>query len=631
MYFNLIRLSVILLFISSIFFSCKKGQDTSGPTPNLIPVVVKKLDGFLYNGTQGPEKHAMGVTVECAGSKTTTDADGYFRFDNIQVTDETAFIKCTVNAGGSYGAFPMIKSFIPNENGNYIVAELIPFYSFLDKVINSSTGGLSNQSPAGFSVEIPSYAFKNIATNNTFNGNFLVNSNAYSLINSLENFSSNMLYANLQGSLLGLNAAGNEVGLNCLSGLFKIAFRGQNNESLELMPDKKLKMIARQESKSINNNSMPYLWYFSQSKNRWVQGNLATASLIADGATFPRKYYSAEISEFSTDYVFAVPVQLVNLSAKIVSTYNNKPIVNALIRVNKIGEKQLCTIGYTDSAGMITIKIPAQENLELCVLQNCFPSSTYPTGNEEAIYVKSIGTFNSDVNLGVIMAYHSIPNTSSYTKAIVNFQGIAVDCNNKPIQNGCVRFKNRQFMTNAYTNLNGHFNVNMTSDMVSSSWKVFNSSNGDATRDMRSPLFFLPVNMILDTIKVCKSNTAEYINFVIDGVPVNYSVPYLSYYANGGGGFPGFELDEGFKKTTSPTFNIRFGGNFGKGLRPLGFIQYEDKVKQTLNFSDKVFLTENLNSGSHYIAGSFQNVKVIYNDNSIHTFSCDFRLDNYHQ
>ena len=119
------RLPALLLaaFITLAYISCQK--ELSGDGTILITPVDDKaqttasVQGYVTNESGQP---VNGALVTSGTANTTTDAKGYFRFSNIQLSKNNGYVKVTMP-----GYFTGSRSFITNAGRvNHVRIQLIP-------------------------------------------------------------------------------------------------------------------------------------------------------------------------------------------------------------------------------------------------------------------------------------------------------------------------------------------------------------------------------------------------------------------------------------------------------------------------------------------------------------------------
>lgn len=619
----------IILF-ALILSSCKKDGNSDNSVTTGETIVVKKLDGYVY--TDIPN-----AVVECAGQTTTADSRGYFSFSNISVNNETA--KITIKRPSlTYTKQPeLVRSFIPAATGVYIIAnlagQLLSNYSSFN---NQSSGSITSlyYYPTNI-LDFDANTFADKTTNTIINGNVIVDAALYSYLGSFGQLttSGGIPYSEIHGSNYGIAANGTEVGLSIQSVLLKCYFKSAAGNDVKLSAGKKLKLKANGNFTLTPLPTQPiYLWYFDASKNRWIQDVQAVAIPNSgfDG------YYSAETDKLSNDYLFAYAYPVVKLTAKIISSFDNKPVVNSLVRFAKQGDKTIMGTAYTDEDGNITTLVPKDVSLDLNLLSSSSQLLTNTT-SEDAIFKVNIGVKSANADLGTITASS---NTLLTSTMLFNFKGVAVDCNKNPLTNGIITiYDDYNLVCKTKVESNGNFSVNYTRPAGHSSlyWFATNSTNNDFSR-LSTDLYVwknwlasqaIKKNYSVDTIILCNQNTSQFIELTIDGTKTTYSTPASTFrFTEPLGGINyGFVFIQQVEMLGSTQLTFRYEGDRAKGIKSyVGGLYYNNQLLTYIGTPPNVNVTDDEYNGSNFVSGFFNSSTVKYPDNSTHTFSCKFRV-----
>ena len=624
----LFNAALIILLLAS----CHK--DTNNLRPNDIiageNVTISKIDGYIYADN-------VNAIIECAGQTTTANSYGYFSFSNITVNNQTA--KITVLNPTRYDNQPeLVATFIPAANGVHVVAGLggyltnfIPFSNQSSGTITSTYYGSANI------IEFEANSFVDKTSNTLINGNVIVGGDLSDFIGKFGELSTNTLntnipYTGIQGSNYGISSNGEEVGLSIQSVTLKSYFKSVSGNEIGLAPGKKLKIKANGNFPAPTFPAQPiYLWYFDALKNRWIQDAQAVA-IINEGC------YQAETVNISNDYLFAYSYPVVKVTAKIISNFDNRPVINSLIRFAKQGDKTVLGVVYTNENGELTTLVPKDEPLELSLLSPNGALITNST-NDDAIFKMNIQAISANSDLGTITASS---NTTLTNNILFNFKGVALDCNNNPLSNGMITIHDAfNFEHRTKVESDGTFSVNYTrpAGHSSLSWFTTNADRTDCSRKYSTDLYVwrdwlathtsIKKNYSVDTIILCNQNSNQFIELTIDGVTTTYTAPSSTFqFSEPSQGINyGFPLHQQIEIVGSPSFWLNYEGDRQKGVKSYFVgMNYNNQVSTCLAPFPKVVVTDDEYNGSNYVSGYFNYATVKYIDNSTHIFSCRFRI-----
>lgn len=622
---NCLKPLLITFLTTIVFYSCSTENNDNNASPIGETITIPVLDGYVYVDIPN-------ATVECAGQTTTLDNRGYFSFTNISVNNVSAKIT-VLHPSLTYTNQPeLVKSFVPSVNGVHLVAYIGGLLSNFGTFNNQSSGSIvsSYYYPTNI-LEFDSNTFVDKTTNNVITGNVIVSANLYDFTGSFGQLttSGGVPYGEIQGSMLGL-INDTEVGISIQSALIKTYFKSQNGNDVIANSGKKIKLKANGNFTIPTLPTQPiYLWYFDKAKNRWIQDEPATSipNAIYDG------YYFVETDKISNDYVFAYSFPVVKLTAKINSEFDNKPVSNSPVRINKIGDKTVMNITYTNNDGYITTYVPKDIPLELSLLSNSSIALTNTT-DEDAIFKTNIGSVSSTSDIGTITATN---NTVLRSTMLFNFKGTAVDCNTTALTNGIITiYDGDGYTQKTKVDSNGNFSINYTrpSSLASLIW--FASKDNVRSRESTDLYVFknwlasqeVKQNYSVGIINLCNQNTNQFIKITIDGVQNTYSYPTsnFSFTEPLSGINYGFAINQEVKLLGTPSFRLTYEGDRQKGLKSfIVGMNYNNQIANWVTVP-KVTITEDEYNGSFYVSGFFDNAVVKYADNSTHTYSCEFRV-----
>ena len=308
-----------------------------------------------------------GATVQSGWSnqQTTTDARGFFKFDDLICYDKSAYVR--VN---KLGYFEGSRSWMPT-GGGYNRVEL--------QLLSNSTAGSFNAAIGGtvqaetFSLVFPPNAIQYNGA--AYSGEVSVAINAIDATDVVEQTKQ------MPGSLTGFHNGA----LNVLRsmGMAAIELRGASGESLQLAAGMQVEMRCTipAEFQSVAPSTIP-LWSFDEATGFWKFEGTATRT---------GNEYVGQASHFSY-WNFDIETSGVNYSLTV--NYNQLPIGfypldNAVLILTSAA---LAAIpGTTGTNGQVTGLVPANETMQLQIMLPC------EAGFQE-VYATTVGPFSADVS-----------------------------------------------------------------------------------------------------------------------------------------------------------------------------------------------------------------------------------------
>jgi hypothetical protein len=247
-----------------------------------------------------------------------------------------------------------------NDLGKYF-AKIILIKENPGKIIQANQGG-TIQANDNLSITFPTNAFLN--GNKIYNGT--VNVFAHYTDPSKDDFLSK-----IPGDLSAINKAGLQKVIKSY-GIVSVELKGQNGELLELDSTKGAE-ISFPIPNNLSNGattSIP-VWNFDESKNRWVEEELAT--LVNDR-------YIAKVKHFSW-WNIGLPFEGVALSVKLIQASGNTALQNQ--RVSLTSQIHSTVYARTNLKGVVCGRIPRNEVLLFKVYDDC----------NKVIFEKEVGPF----------------------------------------------------------------------------------------------------------------------------------------------------------------------------------------------------------------------------------------------
>ncbi|HKC37411.1 MAG TPA: hypothetical protein VKB95_15150 [Chitinophagaceae bacterium] len=600
-----IRLFFICGLAIAFFGSCTKGpeQKVTDYTP-----LISSVEGNVVSGELGLW-NPTGILVRCGNRVITLDSSGNFFFKDISLDAKVATVTVVKN-----GNTIMTKSFVPNDHHNYVRIEIWDFISTGRIVSTASDYNTGIEYGNIFNAQIPSGSFSG--------SSFTLK---YKEVSPANEVAWDVVYGRVPGNFIAEDIQGNINGLQVMSKFF---YLGAENSSGTALPLINGKTITITKYDNFETGDAPYFLYFlDQQKGTWKKIGEASYSATT-------KKFTAISDSINGFFVIAHPFEVVKFTGKLIAS-NGFPVYS-LVRINKVGEKNYSYITYSNNKGEITGYLPKSVNIELSLLQSN-PGGYYAYKLTELIFNKTLGSIGNDIDLGSITCFNM---GDTAKRALLTYRGRVVDCNNNPVSG--VIIADGSLLSDKFpvtvSSTNGEFAVNYTrgeSFMMGYSLVFYNPADNQKSQVLYPMTLQKDLKLTsydLGTITICNSNTSEFMTFTVDGQAIDYRPPatLLQYYSPSVGIVdPTATLNEYIKSTNGNAFDVGFYGNFGLGSKKLSSLTVGfANIIQWLNAPVYFNITENRNSGSFYVAGSFQNLQVKYADGTTHRIDCNFRVRN---
>ncbi len=355
---------IVFTFILTVFFSCKKEQDTS---PIIIPdnnsnpwgtSINLDISGKVLDDATG--NPVIGATVKAGSDSTTTDINGIFFLKNAPASSSLALVQVIKS-----GYFNGSRSFLPLSGGGNLRIRLLPKTPMSGSI--SVTGGtLCHSSGAELTLEANSVTKNGVA----YSGNVKV---CMQYIDpTTEDFDSRM-----PGDLIALDG-NTTLGLKSF-GMLGVELQDESGEELQIATGKKakLKFPIPASLLAVAADSID-LWSYDEAKGYWIKEGQA----VKEG-----NFYYALVGHFSF-WNCDAPFPIIKFDGRILT--NNKPLAGALITISSevSGSRNV----YTNSDGSFGGSVPKGEVLALKVEAGC--GNTF-----SEVYSENIGPFASNASL----------------------------------------------------------------------------------------------------------------------------------------------------------------------------------------------------------------------------------------
>lgn len=479
-----ILLSAFFFFL--MFMGCQReinepggsGTGTTGGVDDNI-MVTAGVRGTVIDENNQP---VSGATVTSGAYSTTTNRYGVFSFSNIQLSKANGYVKVV-----KPGYFNSVKTFVTTVGRIHNVRiQLLPKTN--TGTFDATTGGTVSLGTGGKLV-MPASAVTD-AGGTAYTG--MVNVAMVWINPTAPN-----LPEIVPGDLRGLTTSGEERGLETY-GMLGVEMTTPGGQALKIASGKSAELTF--PVPAALNGAAPAtidLWHFDEAKGRWKQEGTATKN----GTN-----YVANVTHFSF-WNCDAPFPLIDLCMTLVSATNSQPLNNVQVRIKRPNGSY--GYGWTDSLGNLCGKVPKNEALVLEVLDQC----------NNVVYTQNIGPFSANASLGTIAVTIPAPGQLIITGTLIN-------CANANVTNGVAII---------YTGGAYNYNVPVTNGTFSLTLIRCNGGTLNFTVlgvDYTTLQQGVPVGgsgttgtVNVGTIQACGTSSAEFIEFLIDGVPTTFAAP----------------------------------------------------------------------------------------------------------
>ncbi|HEY6503622.1 MAG TPA: carboxypeptidase-like regulatory domain-containing protein [Chitinophagaceae bacterium] len=499
---------------------------TSEPAVNDNEMVIGGVRGTVIDQNNRPVE---GATVVSGSHTTTTDRYGAFTFSNINLSKANGYVKVTKT-----GYFNGSRTFISVAGRiNNVRIKLLPKTNAGN--FPAAAGGTINIAGGGKLV-MPAAAITD-AGGGAYSGTVNV------AMTWIDPTSADLPYI-IPGDLRGVTTGGQERGLETF-GMLGVELTGNTGQALKITAGKTAELTFPIPAALQGNAPATIdLWNFDEATGRWKQEGTATKN---------GSYYIAQVSHFSF-WNCDAPFPLVEVCMTIVSAGNNLPLNNVQVRIKRPNGSY--GYGRTDSLGNLCGKVPKNEALVLEVLGQC----------NNVVHTQNIGPFSSNASLGTIAV--TIPATNSLI-----ITGTLVNCSNANVTNGVAVIYTGNAHSYSVPVTNGTFSLTLLRcENATVSFSVLGVDY--TTLQQGNPVSGSGTTGTVNvgTIQACGTSSAEFVEFLIDGVPYAYaSPPDNIFFSDSTTPAPGSATIFATKTAGSNTAysNFRFETNGTTGIKPL--------------------------------------------------------------
>jgi uncharacterized protein (TIGR02145 family) len=371
---SLRAISVSMVLLALVFIaSCKKDDDTTDtppvnnpPTPGTLVGNSRTVDviGQVFDESGAP---IIGATVQAGyGSQSVlTDERGFFRLLDIAGYENIALVKVS-----KAGYFDGSRSFVPTDGQNRVRIALLA---------KNDAGSFNAAAGGQVSLEGVTIDFTP--------GSIALNGQPYSgtvhvAINSMDPSDTWNMSQQMPGSLVGANGQQFDV-LRSL-GMAGVELTDDSGQELQLQAGSTATVRFEVPASLLADApaTIP-LWHYSESQGYWVREGEATL----DGTA-----YEGEVSHFSF-WNCDIPAEAHLFTLTLLDDAHggiSSPIEGAYVVITStvFGSRD----GYTDSNGVVSGLVPANEELVVNVYIICVNSETL-------VYTGAIGPLTADYSI----------------------------------------------------------------------------------------------------------------------------------------------------------------------------------------------------------------------------------------
>ncbi|MBL7782461.1 MAG: carboxypeptidase regulatory-like domain-containing protein [Saprospiraceae bacterium] len=455
-----VTLGALLLLLSMVsWWACN--QDPIDMEGRLVDVT---FAGRIIDESGVP---IAGVQVQAGTQTATTDDNGVFRTQKVQLPDRDAILTVSKD-----GYFEFSRAYIVEDEALQTVT-----IQLIKKVqvgsFDNASGGTINV-PGGPTLKFPANSVNTSGNIRVFARYLNPSDNALSLF--------------MPGDLRAINAGGNEQAL-ATYGMVAVELEGAGGKA-QIAEGKEVELtmpiVASQASQAPAEIA---LWYFDTAKARWIEEGSAQKN---------GNQYVGKVKHFSF-WNCDIGLPLVYLSGYVYLNDLEHPFSNTLVTLTTTST-EWPGYAYTDGAGHFGGAVMVGEEFVLTI-------TAYDQCNGTVLYTQTVGPFNSNTELPPIIVTNSNAGIHTVT-------GTIVDCNNNPVTNGyaIVNFGA------AFADENGQFSYNFSScaSSITVSVQAFDLDNLK-----ESPVQTVTVPVGISTVDAgiltACTGLDEYVQYTIDG------------------------------------------------------------------------------------------------------------------
>ena len=384
--------SFIILLLIPLFFSCEEDEYVE---IQMSTHVMAAFNGLILDEDGEPME---GVTISIEQESTLTGPTGTFILHHLEVLRSNAHI--TAFKEGYFRGSRTIQPIPDGQNTIHIVLMAMDEFNGFE----ATSGGNINLDNGG-RVSVPANGIVN-ADGTPYDGWVII----YAKHLDPRDPDIGM---QMPGNLIGLNTGGEERFLETY-GMLALELQGEAGELLQIKEG--MEAEIRVPLAGALSNEAPTeipLWFYNDTTGLWQEEGFASRE---------GEYYVCSVSHFSF-WNCDAPFPLTRLSGSV--SIEGVPASGLRISINRLSaEIKIGGNGYTNDEGLFAGMVPANELLELSVMNQC----------HEISHTVVVGPFDSNYKLDHI----DITNTIASTVV----SGVALNCAGEKIQDGFLSMRN---------------------------------------------------------------------------------------------------------------------------------------------------------------------------------------------
>lgn len=580
---------LLFLFLVGFVVSCSdpmedRAKDPDIVIPDLEEKITASVSGFVTTESGDPVVYAA---VAAGDKEVLTDGSGYFKITGASVPEFAGQVSVI-----SPNYFTGYETFTPNTERESFVR--ITLLEKPEAKTIAATGG--SVTVEGATVQLQANSVVLASTGAAYAGDVKVHVRMLELDEA-------GLRPGLPGDGRGVDANGHAKVLRSFAPII-IELSTAGGQPLQLASGKLATITLPIASDMIGDapNTIS-LWTYNTASGLWEEHGTAQKN----GST-----YVGTVEHFSF-WDGAVGMPMVNLTARVVNSAN-QPLVHVPVRLTFAGQPVNAGHGssaFTDANGYVTGVVIANRNYVLDILTPC---------NTPA-YSHNFSAASSDVDLGTL--------TGNLGQSAVTISGLAKNCDGQNITNGYVQtydgaFFHRFPVVNGSFSFNGIMCTNTTVSLVAVDL---------ATYKQNTPKEMTLASGTNDagTLTVCGSSTMGHITYTYDGTTVTIQEPADTLAAYAFDTFTGSQIVtlSGEPNTAQKmAFQLTGEQEIGTNTVTEVFSTVFPSGRGYWPVAINVTITE-YDAPGGFISGEFSSNMLDFGDNSVHTFSCSFRVRRY--
>ncbi len=366
----IIRKCGIVLLCAILLNACSKPDQQVDPAtlPNFAPteLVNISLQGRITDQQSSP---IAGAVVRSGNHVTTTDINGRYRFNSIQVKPSSGLVEVAVN-----GYFREFKGFevLPGTE-HYVKLRMEPINNGIE--FEAATG-TEYRLPSGSAIRFAADAMTDAASGQVYNGS--VRANAFSKETDDSSF-----FAVIPGTR-GKDLQNRSVSVQVMS-VVVTELKGGSGQELQLKPGKSASVqFPIPASKLADAPSSISLWYYDPIRSEWKEEGKAQKQ---------GSYYVAQVPHFST-WACGTALPAAPIKATITDNGGEAMSFARIHLFNRDGSEMMSSPVHTNDKGELLMNAPSNQELEIRIINNC----------DEVLATKKINTRASSNQIGTIRA-----------------------------------------------------------------------------------------------------------------------------------------------------------------------------------------------------------------------------------